>query len=229
MRVKAGKTPATIAAGGRIAITVHAMVTTIGDMWCRNAVILAARTFRSASSISTRRRRSSRSIGVESPRTRRRRAGRSKCRNRSSCGSAVSSGTTTWEVGWSTTPTRCASTCITTTATIPASRTSTARRTTFSKPPKFVHAKEHQGNHNAIRDQAVKMDRLYHHIQDQVANWTPTGNRRVGNDDFFEKIASVEAIIHHLCWEVGVQPHHDEHHQPAQPIDPNQPAPPPAG
>jgi len=94
---------------------------------------------------------------------------------------------------------------------------------------KFVHAKEHQGDHNAIRDQAVKMDRLYHHIQEQVANWTPTGNRRVGNDDFFEKIANVEAIIHHLCWEVGVQPHQDERHQPAQPIDPNQPAPPPAG
>jgi hypothetical protein len=92
---------------------------------------------------------------------------------------------------------------------------------------KFIHAREHQGNHQAIRDRAAAVDRLFHHVQEQVANWRPTGNVRVGDDDLWGKIGNVEAIIHHLCWEVGVQPHHDEHQAPARPIDPNQPAPPP--
>jgi len=90
---------------------------------------------------------------------------------------------------------------------------------------KFIHAKEHQGDHQAIRERMVAADRLFHHVDDQLRRWVPGGNRRIGNDQLPEKIANVEAIIHHLCYEVGIQPHG----QPAAPppVNPNEQAPPP--
>jgi hypothetical protein len=91
---------------------------------------------------------------------------------------------------------------------------------------KFIHAKEHQGNHQAIRERMVAIDRLFHHVEEQMRRWVPGGNRRIGNDQLPEKVANVEAIIHHLCYEVGVQPHgHAEVAPP--PVNPNEPAPPP--
>ena len=90
---------------------------------------------------------------------------------------------------------------------------------------KFVHAKEHQGNHQAIRERAAAIDRLFHHVEDQASRWVQGGDRRIGDDRLLDKLARVEAIIHHLCWEVGVEPHGRP--RPPAAIDPNQPAPPP--
>jgi hypothetical protein len=93
---------------------------------------------------------------------------------------------------------------------------------------KFIHAKEHQGDHQAIRDRMIAVDRLLHHVQEQAEGWTQSAGRQVGNDSLQDKIASVEAVVHHLCYEVGVEPHHQGAPAPRQ-INPDEAAPPPAG
>jgi hypothetical protein len=80
---------------------------------------------------------------------------------------------------------------------------------------RFVHSKEHQGDRNAIRDQVVQMDQLMHHVQGVVQQWSRLHVRQVASGGVIEKSSAVEAILHHLCYDVGIEPHGDDEPAPA--------------
>jgi len=91
---------------------------------------------------------------------------------------------------------------------------------------RFIHAKEHQGDRQAVQARVDDVDRLYHRLRNQARYWTQTGNARVGDGGLGSKLANLEAIIHQICWVVGVEPHNGSESQ-GDLIDPNQDAPPP--
>lgn len=84
---------------------------------------------------------------------------------------------------------------------------------------KYVHASEHRGDRNAIRKSATSIDNLFHHVQEEVSDWTRVDSRRVGDYSLLAKTEELQALIHHLMFDVGVKPDHDREEQ----------APPPAG
>lgn len=70
-----------------------------------------------------------------------------------------------------------------------------------------MHALDHQGQRDAIRQAVTSVDQQYHHIQSDIANWTRQNNRHLPPGDALQKAANGEAILHHLCYDVGIQPH----------------------
>lgn len=80
---------------------------------------------------------------------------------------------------------------------------------------KYVHGKEHQGDRNAIRDQVVPMDQVMHHVKEETRRWSRSPVRQVGFGGISEKSGSVKAILHHLCYDVGIEPHGDDEPAPA--------------
>jgi hypothetical protein len=80
---------------------------------------------------------------------------------------------------------------------------------------RFVHSREHQGDRNAVRDQVVQMDQLMHHVQGVVLQWSRLHVRQVASGGVIEKCSAVEAILHHLCYDVGIEPHGDDEPAPA--------------
>ncbi len=80
---------------------------------------------------------------------------------------------------------------------------------------KYVHAKEHQGDRSAIRDQVVQMDQLMHHVQEDIVQWSRQHIRQVASGGVIEKSGAVEAILHHLCYDVGIEPHGADEPAPA--------------
>lgn len=84
---------------------------------------------------------------------------------------------------------------------------------------KYVHAKEHQGDRAEIARQVQSIDSLFHHVQEEVAGLNRHQHRQVGNGDAVMKTQTIEALLHHLAYDVGVEPHSVEEEQ----------APPPGG
>lgn len=75
---------------------------------------------------------------------------------------------------------------------------------------RYVHAKEHQGDRDAIRHQVTQMDGLLHHLEGDLQQWTRNHARQVASGEIIEKSSAVEAILHHLCYDVGIEPHGDD-------------------
>ena len=80
---------------------------------------------------------------------------------------------------------------------------------------KFIHAKQHQGDRDAIRHHVTQMDGLLHHVQGELQPWSRNHSRQVGFGGIIEKSSAVEAILHHLCYDVGIEPHGDDEPAPA--------------
>ena len=93
---------------------------------------------------------------------------------------------------------------------------------------KYVHAKQHQGDRDAIRHHVTQMDGLLHHVQGELRQWSRQNSRPIGSGDVIEKSSAVEAILHHLCYDVGIEPHGDDEPAPAPGFDEEQ-APAPGG
>lgn len=93
---------------------------------------------------------------------------------------------------------------------------------------KFVHAKEHQNDRDAIREQVVQMDQLMHHVLGEIRPWSRHHSRQVASGGIIEKSSAVEAILHHLCYDVGIEPHGDDEPAPAPNVGDEQ-APAPGG
>lgn len=72
---------------------------------------------------------------------------------------------------------------------------------------KQLHVLDHQGQREAIRQAVTSVDQQYHHIQDDIASWTRQNRRHLPPGDALQKAANGEAILHHLCYDVGVKPH----------------------
>jgi hypothetical protein len=72
----------------------------------------------------------------------------------------------------------------------------------------------------------VAVDRLFHHVREDAALWTSSETRPIGAGPLVQKFAAVEAVLHHLCFDVGVNPHDSD--EAAPPPDGAEVAPPPA-
>ncbi len=57
---------------------------------------------------------------------------------------------------------------------------------------KFVHAKQHQGDRDAIRHHVTQMDGLLHHVQGELRPWSRNHARQVGSGEIIEKSSAVE-------------------------------------
>jgi hypothetical protein len=91
---------------------------------------------------------------------------------------------------------------------------------------KFVHAKEHQGDRDAIRDHVTQMDQLMHHVLEEIQPWSRHHARQIASGGVIEKSSAVEAVLHHLCYDVGIEPHGADEPAPAPNADDEQaPAP----
>ena len=93
---------------------------------------------------------------------------------------------------------------------------------------KYVHAADHSGDRAAIVRQVVEIDGLFHHIRGEVSGWREEQERMVGNTELLAKLQGVEAIIHHLAFDVGVKPHEAVVEQAPPPVVAEEIAPPPA-
>lgn len=80
---------------------------------------------------------------------------------------------------------------------------------------KYIHGSEHGGDKEAIRQTLSAIDNQFHHVVTDLQGWTRDVHRHVGHGDIGEKIAETEALIHHLMYDVGVQPAHDAANAPA--------------
>jgi hypothetical protein len=77
-----------------------------------------------------------------------------------------------------------------------------------------MHALDHQGQREAIRQSVTQFDQQYHHIQQDIAPWTRQNNRHLPPGDAVQKASTAEALLHHLCYDVGIQPHQPQQAQP---------------
>lgn len=84
---------------------------------------------------------------------------------------------------------------------------------------KFIHAAEHQHDRQAIAERLGGVDQLFHHVQDDVRDWTRHQHRQIGHLGIVSKMDLIESTLHHLMNDVGV----------ALTPDPNEQAPPPGG
>ena len=73
---------------------------------------------------------------------------------------------------------------------------------------KYVHAKEHQGDRAEVARRLDEVDGLFHHVQDDVRRFSRRQNRQIGQGGAQTKLELVEATLHHLMHDVGVQGTH---------------------
>lgn len=93
---------------------------------------------------------------------------------------------------------------------------------------RYVRGKEHKGDHDLLHKRMVEVDKLFHHVQDEMRGWTRVAAKQVGGDGLPEKVAGLEAVLHHLCYDVGVKPHEQAVEAAPPPGGINEDAPPPA-
>lgn len=89
---------------------------------------------------------------------------------------------------------------------------------------KYLHGKDHQGDHATLQRSGSGVDELFHHVQEEVRGWRSGNQRQVGQFSLAAKTEELEALIHHLLFDIGVKPAHDDEAAPA----PLEEAPPPA-
>jgi hypothetical protein len=51
------------------------------------------------------------------------------------------------------------------------------------------------------------LDPLFHHVQSEVVSWNRRHQRQVGQSGLMTKIEVMESLLHHLMYDVGIQPH----------------------
>ena len=73
-----------------------------------------------------------------------------------------------------------------------------------------IHEANHRNDRKAIQRRVEGMDKLFHHIQEDVRTWTRHQHRPIGRTDMHTKLELTENTIHHLMYDVSAR--HDEHH-----------------
>jgi hypothetical protein len=94
---------------------------------------------------------------------------------------------------------------------------------------KYIHAKEHQGDRDEVTRRLDELDGLFHHVQDDVKDWSRNNRRRIGQSGLQTKLTQVEATLHHLMHDVGVKGIHAPPESAAPSPATADVAPPPAG
>ncbi len=75
---------------------------------------------------------------------------------------------------------------------------------------KYVHGKEHAGDKAAIQQSVNSIDEAFHHVQRDIRDWRSANRRQVGPMNLAATTEEFEAVLHHLMFDLGVKPSHDE-------------------
>lgn len=70
----------------------------------------------------------------------------------------------------------------------------------------FILAAEQQRDRKAIGARLGGLDKLFHHVQNDVREWTRHQHRQVGQLGTLSKMEMIESMLHHLMNDVGVRP-----------------------
>ena len=77
---------------------------------------------------------------------------------------------------------------------------------------KSLHSNEHRGDHKAMQRIAPRFDSLFHHVQRELHGWRSGDHRNIGQMNTHARMEEMEAVIHHLMYDLGVKPDHDHDH-----------------
>lgn len=69
----------------------------------------------------------------------------------------------------------------------------------------FIHGAEHNQDRQAIQESLGGIDRLFHHVQEDVSGWSRHQHRQIGQLGILSKMDLMESTIHHLMNDVGVR------------------------
>ncbi len=94
---------------------------------------------------------------------------------------------------------------------------------------RYIHEAEHQQDRQAIAERMHGLDALFHHVQDDVRQWSRHHHRQIGNLGIVSKMDLMESTIHHLMNDVGIDAHHGAGEEAPPPGIGNEQAPPPPG
>ena len=72
----------------------------------------------------------------------------------------------------------------------------------------YIHDKEHQGDREEVARRVDELDRLFHHVEDDVRGWSRRNVRQIGRSGMRAKLNQMEATLHHLMNDVGVRGAH---------------------
>ncbi|QDT57029.1 hypothetical protein Pan44_50940 [Caulifigura coniformis] len=75
---------------------------------------------------------------------------------------------------------------------------------------KQLHQQQHAGDRASIVSQVSSIDQQFHHIQEDVSKFNRQPLRQIAMGGVVTKGESIEALIHHLAYDVGVEPHAPE-------------------
>ncbi len=65
------------------------------------------------------------------------------------------------------------------------------------------------------RAELIPIDELMHHVLEEIVQWSRQICRQSASGGIIEKSSAVEAVLHHLCYDVGIEPHGDDEPAPA--------------
>jgi hypothetical protein len=68
---------------------------------------------------------------------------------------------------------------------------------------KRVHAMEHAGDRDAMRQEMTRIDGLFHHVRDDVRHWARYGGQFFGPGGLRARLDEVEDALHHLMQDIG--------------------------
>jgi hypothetical protein len=73
---------------------------------------------------------------------------------------------------------------------------------------RYIHDREHQGERDEVARRLDEVDRVFHHVQEDVTGWSRRQKRQIGQGGVQAKLQMVEATLHHLLHDVGVEGSH---------------------
>ena len=94
---------------------------------------------------------------------------------------------------------------------------------------KYLQGKDHKGNHDEIGKRVAEIHRQFHHVMDETRGWTRAAKKQVGTDAIEEKLAGVEAVMHHLAYDAGIKQEEPAAGAAVPVLGADEQAPPPAG
>lgn len=77
---------------------------------------------------------------------------------------------------------------------------------------KFIHDSAHRDDRRALQESATRLDGLFHHLQEHVQHWNLHQQRGPARLSMPARMEELEALIHHLMFDLGVKPSHHEDH-----------------
>ena len=70
---------------------------------------------------------------------------------------------------------------------------------------KYIHANENRGDREEVARRLNEVDGLFHRVQDEVRRWSRQHSRQIGEAGALTKMDQIEATLHHLMNDVGVE------------------------